>query len=458
MIATRYFGKFGFHWRSHAVESEHNFLLNYEAQMYGYGSELHDLLFHKGDWFAMQEGWIKALTSAIDSINGDELLNTSTADLVAHLVSEYHFDVPKIYPEELVVAQRETKIDVSQDWTRLINDRSRPFYISGTSVDVEIPFSGQTVGFNIQPSTSNSNKPRAHVGDGVLTFSVAGAGLTADSVKQEIDRTIASIRQYLSWLEGDARIYNKSLEAVATQAIDRRKDKLLKDRSLVAGLGFKMKQRPGTAETFAAPLVRQSLRPAVPKPVASRVPYKPEPTLTDEDYEHILKVLENMVKVMELSPGAFRNIDEESLRTHFLVQLNGQFSGDATGETFNYEGKTDILIKNDGRNIFIGECKFWTGEKGYIETLDQILSYLSWRDTKAAVLMFSRNKEFTGVLEKIVASTPAHPNCKKLLKQRSESSWTYLFGHKDDANREIVITIQAYNVPERIEPRIRNLS
>jgi hypothetical protein len=40
---------------------------------------------------------------------------------------------------------------------------------------------------------------------------------------------------------------------------------------------------------------------------------------------------------------------EEDLRQHFLAQLNGHFEGSATGETFNYEGKTDILIRERGR-------------------------------------------------------------------------------------------------------------
>jgi hypothetical protein len=127
------------------------------------------------------------------------------------------------------------------------------------------------------------------------------------------------------------------------------------------------------------------------------------------------------------------------------------------GETFNYEGKTDILIKVDGRNIFIGECKFWTGEKGYLETLDQVLSYLSWRDTKAAVLMFNRNKDFSAVLGKIEEATPKHTNFKRLTKKRTDSSWTYLFGHKDDSNRELQVTVQAYNVPDRKGPRISTL-
>ncbi|QKK21019.1 hypothetical protein FFM53_030735 (plasmid) [Rhizobium indicum] len=362
--------------------------------------------------------------------------------------------MPKIYPADLVVDQRETQIDVSRDQSRWISDQSRPHFITGTAVDVELPFTGNKLGFDIQPTTSNFNNPRAHVGDGIISFSITGTDLTPDRVKQEIDRAVNSINEHLGWLANDAKSYNASLESLAMQAIERRKEKLLKDKSLVAGLGFKMKERPGASPTFAAPSVRRNIRPTTAKPLASREPYKPEPILAGEDYEHILSVMENMVGVMEQSPGAFREIDEESLRTHFLVQLNGHFAGNATGETFNYEGKSDILIKVDGKNIFIGECKFWTGEKGYLETLDQVLSYLSWRDTKAAVLVFNRNKDFSGVLAKIDEASRSHPNFKKLVRKRSESSWTYLFGHKDDANREITITVQGYNVPERIKPRV----
>ncbi|MGQ4813410.1 hypothetical protein [Agrobacterium vitis] len=411
-------------------------------------------LFNKGDWFTTQEQWKKQLSESIERMNGDELLNTSTTDLARYYANDMTFEVPKIYPDNIVVDQRETQVDISRDHNRYIRDRSQAFYIAGTAVDVEIPFTGNKIGFDSQPSTRNFNNPMAAVGEGVVSFSITGIDLTAERVRQEIDRVVSSINEHLGWLANDAKSYNTSLEGLATQAIERRKEKLLKDKSLVAGLGFKMKERPGAGQTFAASSVRRVIRPNVPKPVASREPFKPEPILTGDDYDHILSVLENMVGVMEQSPGAFREIDEESLRTHFLVQLNGQYAGDATAETFNYEGKSDILIKVDGRNIFVAECKFWTGEKGYLSTLDQVLSYLSWRDTKAAVLVFNRNKDFSGVLAKIEESTPSHPNFKKMTRRRSETSWTYLFGHRDDANREITITVQAYNVPERIKPRL----
>jgi hypothetical protein len=94
-------------------------------------------------------------------------------------------------------------------------------------------------------------------------------------------------------------------------------------------------------------------------------------------------------------------VGEKVLRFHFLVQLNGVFEGQATGETFNFQGKTDILIRVDEKSIFIAECKFWKGENSFIETIDQLLSYLSWRDTKAAMVVFNRNADFSDVLAKI---------------------------------------------------------
>jgi hypothetical protein len=66
------------------------------------------------------------------------------------------------------------------------------------------------------------------------------------------------------------------------------------------------------------------------------------------------------------------------------------------------------LIRKDGKNVFIAECKFWKGEKAFGETLDQLLSYLSWRDTKTAVVLFNRNADFSAVLAKIAEIAPRH--------------------------------------------------
>jgi len=211
------------------------------------------------------------------------------------------------------------------------------------------------------------------------------------------------------------------------------------------GLGFKMKERPGAQQTFTAPEVRKKILPTLPP--ASSVPYKPEPALSSADYEHILGVLQNMVLVMERSPSAFALMDEESIRSHFLVQLNGHYEGQATGETFNYHGKTDILVRSEGRNIFIAECKFWSGPKMLSETIDQLLSYTSWRDTKVAIIIFNRNKDFSSVLAAISEAAKSHSNFNRVLPGSKETVFRYCFSHRDDKNRELFLSILAFDVP-----------
>ena len=142
-----------------------------------------------------------------------------------------------------------------------------------------------------------------------------------------------------------------------------------------------------------------------------------------------------MATVMERSPSAFVSIDEEALRSHFLVQLNGHYEGQATGETFNYDGKTDILIRVDGRNIFIAECKYWGGATKLSDTIDQMLGYATWRDTKLALIIFNRNRTCPAVLESIQETVPPHPSFKRDLGRTSDTSFRYVIGHRDNPNR-----------------------
>ena len=155
-----------------------------------------------------------------------------------------------------------------------------------------------------------------------------------------------------------------------------------------------------------------------------------------------------MALVMERSPSAFAEMDEEALRSHFLVQLNGHYQGQATGETFNYEGKTDILIRANGKNIFIAECKYWAGAKKFVESINQLLGYVSWRDTKTAIIIFNRNRNFSQVLGAIPGSVRAHPNFKKDVDDNGEGRSRHVFAHRDDRNRELLLTVMAFDVPQ----------
>ena len=137
-----------------------------------------------------------------------------------------------------------------------------------------------------------------------------------------------------------------------------------------------------------------------------------------------------MTTVMERSPHAFLNMNEEDIRFNFLVHLNDIYEGQATGETFNYDGKTDILIRVNGKNIFIAECKIWRGEKDLYSAIDQLLGYLSWRDTKTAILLFNRNKNLSKVLKKIPAVLESHPNFKRKNTYSHETEFQAVGEHR----------------------------
>lgn len=408
---------------------------------------MHDrnYLFRKADWFSVDQHQRQELMKEIESINGDRLLNTSIDDLCNYFEKKYQINVPTLLKDNIVADQHEIKIDVSGDLSRYFSNPGQPFYMNGTAIEVTVPFEGDAEVFKIQPTSYSLNPPQAEIRDNHLIIKIQGTDLTADRVRNEITNTVSSIEGYLSTLRSDTHSFNTQIQPVARASIEHRRNKLLKDRNLLHDLGFNIKERTGETKTFTAPEVRRKIAPTLPS--ASTAPYKPEPTLANADYEHILKVIQNMVQVMERSPSAFTTMDEESIRSHFLVQLNGHFEGQATGETFNYQGKTDILIRSEGKNIFIGECKFWSGPKKLIETIDQLLGYSSWRDTKVAIIVFNRKKDFTKVLESIQVTSETHSNYKRQLESKSETIFRYIFAHKDDQNRELFLTIMAFDVP-----------
>src|SRR5262249_32136379 len=160
--------------------------------------------------------------------------------------------------------------------------------------------------------------------------------------------------------------------------LDRRRQAAEQTRQTTQAIKYPLRQVGNAPQTYRLPeRPRQIVTQAV-----ERTPAEPEFVLSEDDYQNILRICESMSLVMEGSPQVFEKAEEEDIRVHYLVQLNGQYQGAATGETFNNVGKTDILIRHENKNIFVAECKFWGGYKELVEAINQLLSYTTWRDTK----------------------------------------------------------------------------
>ena len=403
-------------------------------------------LFASHDLRAMIENQRAALRQEVEQIDANRLLNTAPADLSKYLVEKYSLTAPVLRRDDWSADEHETQVDVRNDQNRWITDRSRPCLIPGQRVTVEVPFDGEAVLFYAQPSSFSSMLPRAEIqGNSVfMKFDLAHDGPQRD-VKQEADKILNDIEQHLGWVRNNVNGFMQGLAGEADRAIASRRERILANQGRASSLGIPLKNRADAPKTFVLPDVKRKVVPTLPPATSSA--YAPEPVLDMETYEHILTVVQNMAHVMERSPSAFKTMGEEDLRQHFLVQLNGQFEGAATGETFNVNGKTDILLRAKDRNVFIGECKYWKGPKVYRETIDQLLGYTAWRDTKTAILIFNRGTSMSTVLAGVEAETLGHKNYKRTVDWKHESGFRFFFHHPGDANREFILTVLVFDVP-----------
>ena len=165
------------------------------------------------------------------------------------------------------------------------------------------------------------------------------------------------------------------------------------------------------------------------------------------EYNKILECIHSIGKMFERLPSTYSGKDEESLRDHILVTLQGLVSGSVTGESFNKRGKTDILVRNGDKNEFVGECKFWRGRSVYLDTISQLLSYLSWRDTNTAVIIFVPNSDFSGVIEKVSEYTAEHPKFLKACGMRDKTWQNFEFRMTGDTSNVVNIAVMLYHIP-----------
>ena len=388
-----------------------------------------------------QQAWSKE----IDSLSESQILNTPSEDLCSYFVEKHRVEPIVLDESAIQVDYGEARVDVSRRFEYAIIDRNRPHYVTGTRIVFYVPFEGDRGLFKCRPSTSRLSSTRADIRVNELVFVYEGTTHDARNIGKQFEQDLNNLKVNLGWSASDVDRFNSTIHQNVNDQIGQRRDKLLQDRKIVANLGFPLRRRSGVPSTYAAPEVKRCILPKLP-PVSSD-PSEPDPNVAMNEYEHILSVISNMVMVMERSPKAFKHMGEEDLRQHFLVQLNGQYEGQATGETFNYEGRTDILVRAQGRNIFIAECKFWRGSADLKNAIDQLLGYTSWRDTKAALLIFNRDTHMSTVLKNVPEAVQEHANWKSNSDYNHETGFRYAFTHRDDPGKTITLTVLVFNVP-----------
>ncbi|ATW50842.1 hypothetical protein [Streptomyces peucetius] len=344
------------------------------------------------------------ITQVVDAWDAETLLTTPEADIIEDLTNDFRITMPTLNREDVEIEPLKESYGVVEHFGDSIKVRQN-------TITMLIPYTGDRVVFTLQPNTYTTPAPQGTVTDTEVTLVWSGQSTDQDFVRRALDQKITELTKWLDWARGEINGYNQQIEQVIPQRVHARKKALLASRNLEASLGFPIRKRKD-AKTYEVPLIRKKIKTESVEASAD-ASFRPEPVLADADYEDALRVLKNARNQLERSPSLVGKLDEEEIRDLLLLALNSQFEGAAAGEVFNFKGKTDILIRVEDRHVFIGECKFWKGPKTITDTLNQLLGYLTWRDTKAAVLLFVRDKAFSDIVTKALDRLEAHPNFKR---------------------------------------------
>lgn len=237
----------------------------------------------------------------------------------------------------------------------------------------------------------------------------------------------------------------QSLPGIVNSLFQQQKNKYLQENDFFAAINVKV--NTDTTSVFTAPTIKKKV---IPQPsVSKHKEFSSEPMMAKEMYDDILKVIYDLGKNMEKKPSTYNGKDEEGIRDQFLLVLETRYdSTTATGETFNKGGKTDIILKyaKDGSNLFVAECKFWHGASEFHKAISQLFDrYLTWRDSKAALILFVTNKDFTNVIDTIKKETPNHPYFVNVTGARGETSFSFQFHLPQDKDKVVFLEIIAFH-------------
>jgi hypothetical protein len=384
------------------------------------------------------------LRATIEREKPQYLMNVNEQEYVSHLESRFSLDPLSLDFENLHASSREDVIPAES----FPPDFPVPAggWHKKQVIRYHLPFTGAAQLLQCRPNPREMNTKCVFVEDGAVCFDVVNFWEGDPSqVKAVADSVLAIIRQNYEHLRKQVDQYNAILAGAIRASFTARKEAIKRQGDFMAGLGVPIKRADDVPKTFVVPAVRKSVLLRKPPDAG---PHTIEPTLDESIYSEILRVIQDTGRMFERLPSTYADKDEETLRDHLLMVLEPHFQmASATGETFNKSGKTDILIRYEKKNVFVAECKFWAGQKKHHDTIDQILSYLTWRDSKAAIVYFVPTKDMTAPLKAVAENTRGH-GCFVRDAGRNEESWfVFDFHLPNDPERAIRINILCFHIP-----------
>lgn len=417
-------------------------------------------LFEKGETTASFRALSDKIKQEIDKLTNEEICNTDLGDLEEYYVAKYQIEEIQIFKENIIKELSETKIQkYNQFYSPGYSEFGSQYHmIDGYKITFAIPFDGDKDLLDLRPS---SYYMQSFPVDRVISPTDDEYGkiiFSLEYTKSELQRSENSneivqkgfqqeINTYFKTIETinqEVRSYNNGLSNIVKKYLEARLQKANDYLQMRERLELPLKLNVNAPNT--KPIVLKKVK----KKKEISFPSKKEPEknyeISDVHYENIKSIISLACVSMEKTARTFSKLLEEELSDIILSNLNTHYQGTASGETFNKVGKTDIYIPFENKAAYVAECKIWHGSKKFVEAVDQLSSYTTWRGTKTSLIIFNKeNKDFESLLDSIDQTLKASDRSKNIIRLE-HNQWQGVFSKESDSKDTLTINVMAYDL------------
>ena len=392
-------------------------------------------------WSDFPRIYTQTIIDEITSKGKDYILKVDEYEYVNYLIAKYRLEPLKI------LFETEDVSNPIKSQERMRGDFGREFMGNTWAFRITYQFQGNADLFAVKPNhyTYASYEIDVHRTKNKVSFQIKIYRQNAEEFKKIKSDCYSEAFTNLNKVNDHVAQFNVGFEENIKGLFLREKNKFKEENDFFAAINVKVNE--DTQSIFSAPTIKKKI---IKQPsVSKNKEFNSVPSMSKEMYDDVLKVIYDSGKSMEKKPALYIGKDEEGLRDQFLFILETRYEGTtATGETFNRSGKADIILKyaNDGTNLFIAECKFWHGSSEFLKAISQLLDrYLTWRDSKVAIMIFVKNKDFSNVLKTIKADISNHDYFTKYIGDKGESSFSYEFHLPQDDEKKVELEIMTFH-------------
>lgn len=271
----------------------------------------------------------------------------------------------------------------------------------------------------------------------------------ADAAKNSVDRIDRYINQQVATINKEIQQHRKIFEAQLVTSLRPRWERAHALREALQGLNIPLGEVK--KDRISIPLRPTEL--SMVNIQESATKDTSEWQLAEQMAEALVETIASFSRALERLPNtasSWLEQDEEALRDLLLFVLNANFKGRVTGETFIGKGKSDILLRWEDRDAFIGECKIWRGQQTVSDGLDQLLNrYTLWRHSHIALIIFIKNtRDASKAIARAYQAILKHPRTTCVLdgsEQAERSDFEVLAS--GDENRPARLTFLPVVIP-----------